>query len=87
MFTLNIARRPYRVDFKHANILDCPATHCIIANHRFSALGTSVCNGINISKNKRRKIAFKNALKMGGFTRNERARFWYQYFASRGVIS
>ena len=52
MFTLNIDRRPHRVDFKHETILDCPVTYCIVANHRFSAIGTSVCNGINISKNK-----------------------------------
>jgi len=87
MFTLNLSRRPYRVDFRHTNILDCPVTHCVIANHRFSAIGTSVCNGINISKNKRRKIAFREALNMGRFTRDERTRFWRRYFTSRGVIS
>ena len=87
MFTVNIERRPHRVDFKHENILDCPVTHCIVANHRFSALGTSVCNGINISKNKRRKIALRNALENANFDRALRKRFWDTYFSARGFVS
>lgn len=87
MFTVNINRRPYRVDFEHQEILDCPVTICVVANHRFTAVGKSVCNGINISKNLRRKIALKEALQRGKFDRDARVRFWSQYFVARGVTN
>jgi hypothetical protein len=87
MFNIQIARRPYRVDFRHEQILDCQTTHCVIANHRFTALGTAVCNGQNMSRNKRRKLALKNALENGRFDRTQRTRVWQRYFNRRGVIN
>jgi len=87
MFNININRRPYRVDFRHMLLLNCATTHCVIANHRFTALGIAVCNGQNFSRNKRRKIAFKTALENGRFSRKERGKFWKKYFEAKGSVS
>ena len=87
MFNININRRPYRVDFRHVPILDCATTHCVIANHNFTALGIAVCDGQNFSKNQRRKIALKTALENGRFSRQQRGRFWRKYFESKGSVS
>lgn len=88
-----------RVSFRHGGLyhLDRPGwteaekvrmgTGCFIkAENELIAFGNSFLNPVDkhYSKNAGRKAALTRALKNAGLDRDERIKFWRQYFAAQG---